>query len=290
MVPLTRGAEAVVGTLCEGLADPDVFGGTGQHSKAYAAFCILSNLFHGFQVPHPSRPATTGMSGWDERKEKVTLQTVNPRLQYRIYTAMLGVAGRGDFMGEVPTDLDTVKGWFAAWGLSVDERRTVLRLIHQGVAGKEGKVEQSAADMSTLLSTYTAADAGEAVADARSCVVAAITDPATFLYDDLLSLDPVKGLAKSDPKLFQLLTILSQGSLKEYLAFHAKEAAFVKVQRLSPSPSPPSSFYQARGLAEPGADGGGDDDEDADPDADEPGGGEERDRVRGARRRPLHAR
>lgn len=81
--------------------------------------------------------------------------------------------------------------------------------------------------MTELLTTYTAADAGSALGDARDCVRAAIGDPDTFLFDHLLNLKPVQCLEQGAPKVHKLLTVFVSGNLQEYLEFYEKEKDFV---------------------------------------------------------------
>lgn len=72
---------------------------------------VLSNLFYGF-----GGGSQTG-----------------GRQQYRIYCAMLSLAEKSGLIRSMITDLDRLQEWFDIWKLSVDEKRTCLRLLHSSL-------------------------------------------------------------------------------------------------------------------------------------------------------------
>ena len=84
--------------------------------------------------------------------------------------------------------------------------------------------------MTTLLKTYTEADAANAKDDARECVRTAIVDPKAFSFDHLLRLVAVRSLKQTDPKIHQILTLFASGQLRDYRHFIKENPNFVREQ------------------------------------------------------------
>jgi len=138
---------------------------------------------------------------------------------------MLKIAGDAGLIRRMLTDLDRLKQWFETWNVTIDERRRCLRLLHDALV-KSQQIEAPAKVMYELLSSYTTeADAATAKDDARQCIRSAIFDPGAFVFDHLLSLRPVQSL--KGEKIYDLLLIFVNGSLKDYLQFYESNKSFV---------------------------------------------------------------
>lgn len=86
--------------------------------------------------------------------------------------------------------------------------------------------ELAAEVMIELLRNYTADDGKQAKDDAKRCIVSAIADPKTFLFEPLLSLTPVISLQNSP--LHELLVIFVSGNLTNYLDFYKGHKDLIK--------------------------------------------------------------
>lgn len=198
-LPVDRALEAVQ-QFCQKLSS-EAFNGQGWSSKAGAAVRVLSNLFHGFSN--------------------------QPTWQHEIYIALVKLCARADLISELPTDVETLRKYFKAWNLSIDGERRVLRMVHEALV--EGQRTDAAAQvMIELLGTYTDADAGAAMADAKECVRTAVVDAKSFSLDQLLRLRPVMQLEKSDPQMHAVLKLFAEGTLADYRQFVAKHPGFVR--------------------------------------------------------------
>jgi len=80
--------------------------------------------------------------------------------------------------------------------------------------------------MIELLRNYTADDGKQAKDDAKRCIISAIADPKTFLFEPLLSLTPVISLQNSP--LHELLLIFVSGNLTNYLDFYKGHKDLIK--------------------------------------------------------------
>jgi len=113
------------------------------------------------------------------------------------------------------------------WGLSVSDKREVYRLLHVALI-EDQRADAAAEAMTSLLRTYTDADADLAKEDALECVRTAIVDPKSFSFDHLLRLSAVKRLEQTDNVMYNVLKIFSEGRLNDYLKFIAANPSFVK--------------------------------------------------------------
>jgi len=86
--------------------------------------------------------------------------------------------------------------------------------------------ELAAEVMIELLRNYTADDGKQAKDDAKRCIVSAIADPKTFLFEPLLSLAPVISLQNTP--LYELLVIFVSGNLSGYLDFYKGHKDLIK--------------------------------------------------------------
>ncbi|KAF7245591.1 Eukaryotic translation initiation factor 3 subunit M, partial [Varanus komodoensis] len=79
--------------------------------------------------------------------------------------------------------------------------------------------------MVELLGSYTEDNASQARVDAHRCIVRALKDPNTFLFDHLLTLKPVKFL--EGELIHDLLTIFVSAKLASYVRFYQNNKDFI---------------------------------------------------------------
>jgi len=131
------------------------------------------------------------------------------------------------------TFMDTVLSWdhmeahFRRWNLPLAQQREVLRLLHAALLSDQ-RHRDAAEVMTTLLRTYTDADAEAARDDAKECVRTAVIDPQTFNFDHLPRLSAVRRLEQSDPLMWAVLDIFVNQRLLQYKSFVAKHPDFVE--------------------------------------------------------------
>ncbi|VDM28691.1 unnamed protein product [Toxocara canis] len=193
-------AVVVVEEFCKQLTS-EKFEGLGWASNIGAAVRVLSNLFHGFNK--------------------------HPKVQHIIFVALVKLCGRARLIGDLDTNIEQINEYVKKWSLNTQHHRSLLRLIH-GALINDQRADQAAKIMTALLGTYTDADAASAVDDARECVRTAIVDPKSFCFDHLLRLSAVKLLEKSDPVMFEVLKLFSEGTLNDYRLFVSKHPNFVQ--------------------------------------------------------------
>lgn len=183
----------LIKVLCDQLTRAAEFG------KASLSMRLLHNFFHGYDIKTP--------------------------FLYDTYCAWLKVAGSNGSINLVPTDLKKVNSWMDLWGSTVDQRHTLLRLMYDAQVAC-GNSEDAAKTMIQLLGDYTEDNASQAREDAHRCIVRALADSKTYLYDHLLTLKPVKFL--EGETIFDLLNIFTSGKLEDYQKFQSENEEFLQ--------------------------------------------------------------
>lgn len=180
----------------------DKFHGQGWQSNAGVAVRILSNLYHTF---------------------------LQPEIQFTVFKHLLKCSGRARLTNyiDLASNPQKVEAACQQWGLSVSDKREVYRLLHVALI-EDQRADAAAEAMTSLLRTYTDADADLAKEDALECVRTAIVDPKSFSFDHLLRLSAVKRLEQTDNVMYNVLKIFSEGRLNDYLKFIAANPSFVK--------------------------------------------------------------
>ncbi|CAK8694496.1 eukaryotic translation initiation factor 3 subunit M-like [Clavelina lepadiformis] len=197
LFPLEKGKELVT-LLCQNL----IIG--AESGKASISLKLLHNLFHGYDPKTP--------------------------FLFNVYSTWIKVAGNSRNIQLVPTDLEQIETWLNWWKMGDDERRELLRLLY-GAHINCGKSEEAATVMVKLLESYTQEDAAKAREDAIKCIVRAIADPNTYLFDQLLALKPVKFL--EGELLYDLLNIFVSGNIHDYKEFYESNKEFVESNGMS---------------------------------------------------------
>ncbi|XP_069758784.1 eukaryotic translation initiation factor 3 subunit M isoform X1 [Narcine bancroftii] len=194
----TEKQEALTESLCEKLLK------AREGERPSLRLQLLRNLFHGMEENAPAR--------------------------YIVYCSLIKVAASCNAIQYIPSDLDQVRKWISDWNLSVDKKHHVLRLLYEALVDCK-KSDPAAKIMVELLGSYTEDNASQARVDAHRCIVRALKDQNTFLFDHLLALKPVRFL--EGELIHDLLTIFVSGKLAAYVKFYQNNKDFIDSLGLS---------------------------------------------------------
>jgi len=153
--------------------------------------------------------------------------TVDPTLQarYQLYSDIIDVAKKNKQLLLVYSGIDNLNKLLLTFGYTKKRKQSLLRQLHSALI-ENGHSELAAEVMIELLRDYTADDGKQAKDDAKRCIVSAIADPKTFLFEPLLSLAPVISLQNTP--LHELLVIFVSGNLANYLDFYKGHKDLIK--------------------------------------------------------------
>ncbi|TTI30688.1 Eukaryotic translation initiation factor 3 subunit M [Bagarius yarrelli] len=188
----TEKQEALIESLCEKLVK------FREGERPTLRMQLLSNLFHGMDENTPVR--------------------------YTVYCSLIKVAAACNAIAFIPTELDQVRKWIVDWNLTTEKKHTLLRLVYEALVDCK-KSESAAKVMVELLGSYTEDNASQARVDAHRCIVRALKDPNTFLFDHLLALKPVRFL--EGELIHDLLTIFVSAKLAAYVKFYQSNKDFI---------------------------------------------------------------
>ncbi|XP_029904433.1 eukaryotic translation initiation factor 3 subunit M [Myripristis murdjan] len=194
----TEKQEALIESLCEKLVK------FREGERPSLRMQLLSNLFHGMDENTPVR--------------------------YTVFCSLIKVAATCNAIAFIPTDLDQVRKWIIDWNLNTEKKHTLLRLVYEALVDCK-KSEAAAKVMVELLGSYTEDNASQARVDAHRCIVRALKDPNTFLFDHLLTLKPVRFL--EGELIHDLLTIFVSAKLAAYVKFYQSNKDFIDSLGLS---------------------------------------------------------
>ncbi|KAG9352103.1 hypothetical protein JZ751_020516 [Albula glossodonta] len=208
----TEKQEALIESLCEKLVK------AREGERPTLRMQLLSNLFHGMDENTPAR--------------------------YTVYCGLIKVAATCNAIAFIPTDLDQVRKWIIDWNLDTEKKHTLLRLVYEALVDCK-KSEAAAKVMVELLGSYTEDNASQARVDAHRrstfvsgdlpkksrCIVRALKDPNSFLFDHLLALKPVRFL--EGELIHDLLTIFVSAKLAAYVKFYQSNKDFIDSLGLS---------------------------------------------------------
>ncbi|KAG5839989.1 hypothetical protein ANANG_G00211360 [Anguilla anguilla] len=194
----TEKQEALIESLCEKLVK------FREGERPSLRMQLLSNLFHGMDENTPVR--------------------------YTVYCSLIKVAATCNAIAFIPTELDQVRKWITDWNLTTEKKHTLLRLVYEALVDCK-KSEAAAKVMVELLGSYTEDNASQARVDAHRCIVRALKDPNTFLFDHLLALKPVRFL--EGELIHDLLTIFVSAKLASYVKFYQNNKDFIDSLGLS---------------------------------------------------------
>ncbi|NP_001279489.1 eukaryotic translation initiation factor 3 subunit M [Callorhinchus milii] len=190
--------ESLTESLCEKLVK------AREGERPSLRLQLLSNLFHGMDENVPAR--------------------------HVVYCSLIKVAASCSAIQYIPTDLDQVRKWISDWNLTIEKKHHLLRLLYEALVDCK-KSESAAKIMVELLGSYTEDNASQARVDAHRCIVTALKDQNTFLFDHLLTLKPVRFL--EGELIHDLLTIFVSGKLSAYVKFYQNNKDFIDSLGLS---------------------------------------------------------
>lgn len=129
--------------------------------------------------------------------------------------------------------LASLDSWFQDWETDEEDQRTLLLTVAD-LASDAGDTEQSYAYLIRALRTFPSAEVSTEEARNLSlrAAKAALSNPTHFEFQDLLSLDSVQALSKSDPLWFEILEIFSSEQLDDYVDFLETNRDFVEEANL----------------------------------------------------------
>uniref|UniRef100_UPI00358E5F2D eukaryotic translation initiation factor 3 subunit M n=1 Tax=Myxine glutinosa TaxID=7769 RepID=UPI00358E5F2D len=177
---------------------------TKEAAHACLRLQLLSNLFHGIEG--------------------------NMVVRYTVYWSLIHVASSCGAIQQIPTDLEQVRKWMSEWKLTMEQKQQLLRLLYESLVDLK-KSDKASKVMVELLGSYTEENASQARDDAHRCIVRALRDPNTFLFDHLVALKPVRFL--EGELIHDLLTIFVSGRLSSYMKFYSANKDFVESLGLS---------------------------------------------------------
>ncbi|MBN3284535.1 EIF3M factor, partial [Polyodon spathula] len=192
----TEKQEALIESLCEKLVK------FREGERPSLRMQLLSNLFHGMDETSSAR--------------------------YTVYCSLIKVAATCNAIAFIPTELEQVSNNY--WNLTIEKKHTLLRLVYEALIDCK-KSDAAAKVMVELLGSYTEDNASQARDDAHRCIVRALKDPNTFLFDHLLALKPVRFL--EGELIHDLLTIFVSAKLATYIKFYQNNKDFIDSLGLS---------------------------------------------------------
>ncbi|XP_039294731.1 eukaryotic translation initiation factor 3 subunit M [Nilaparvata lugens] len=153
-------------------------------------------------------------------------QSLEPRclMRYHVYYHVVQIARQVDQVRAVFKDVDHLKLQLAPCSPSNEQMQKLLRLLHDVLISCK-QSELAAKVMQELLGTYTHENASDAREDAQRCIMAALSDPQTFLLDPLLKLKPVRFM--EGELIHDLLTVFVSEKLPDYIKFYQEHKEFV---------------------------------------------------------------
>uniref|UniRef100_A0A8C4PWH5 Eukaryotic translation initiation factor 3 subunit M n=1 Tax=Eptatretus burgeri TaxID=7764 RepID=A0A8C4PWH5_EPTBU len=177
---------------------------TKEAAHACLRLQLLSNLFHGIEG--------------------------NTVVRYAVYCSLIHLASSCGAIQQIPTELEQVRKWMSEWKLTMEQKQQLLRLLYESLVDMK-KSDKASKVMVELLGSYTEENASQARDDAHRCIVRALRDPTTFLFDHLVVLKPVRFL--EGELIHDLLTIFVSGRLSSYMKFYSANKDFVESLGLS---------------------------------------------------------
>ncbi|KAJ3193934.1 hypothetical protein HK101_003782 [Irineochytrium annulatum] len=209
---IVQANEITLPKLLKNITDPIVASESGD---AHLKLKILSNLYNSLDS--------------------------SDALRYNVLLAVIEVAAKNDELDLLIPQLAHVDNLLKGWNSSVEQKRALYQLVAKKL--KEGGLDREAFDFSLrLLRTYEGGDAATLSGAYVSSIAAETVKEAlrinTILnFEEVFGLAAVQALKKKQPKLFQLLQIFLDQTLKEYTAFAKSNKDFIKTEGLDENES-----------------------------------------------------
>lgn len=197
MIPIENGEELVT-LLC------DQFQNGANCGKANLSVKLLHNLFHGYPIKTP--------------------------FLFNVLSTWYKVGGEARPTNVIPKDLKTVQEWLENWEVTTEQRQTLLRSLYD-LQCSSGNAAEASKVMIALLEGYGDENIEQAADDARKYIIRSLADAKTYLYDEVLNLQPVATL--KGESIYQLLTIFVDGNLQDYNKFYSENEDLISSWGLS---------------------------------------------------------
>ncbi|TPX67532.1 hypothetical protein SpCBS45565_g03680 [Spizellomyces sp. 'palustris'] len=206
LIALIKDAQPeIVPKLVNSIIQPIVASGT---DKAHLRLKVLSNLYNNLESNSPVR--------------------------YDVFVAILNVAAEAGELDVLVPHLLSLDAWIAEWGVALNQRRALYLLISQKLEQSGEYTREAYEFLLKYLATFDNGDA-KALQEAKDAAIRAVKEafriPAVLDFEDLFKLQAVQALKPS--KLFDLLKIFLDESLKQYQEFVKANPGFVDEHGLS---------------------------------------------------------
>ncbi|KAI4161835.1 MAG: hypothetical protein LQ342_004526 [Letrouitia transgressa] len=157
-------------------------------------------------------------------------------IRYHVFLAVLRVVrGSGSFETLRP-QLKNLDSWISQWETDEEDQRKLYLNIAE-VASDAGEEEQSYLYLLRALRTIPPEESSTEEARKLSvrALKSALSHPAHFDFQDLIALDAIQALRKSDPTYFELLEIFNAQLLDDYNDFKDEHEDWLEAQNLNNS-------------------------------------------------------
>ncbi|MCJ1339976.1 hypothetical protein MMC09_005269 [Bachmanniomyces sp. S44760] len=153
--------------------------------------------------------------------------------RYHVFLAILRVVRSSSTFENLKSQLQNLDSWIAQWETDEEDQRK-LYLGIADVAEESGEVEQAYLYLLRALRTLTLDEASseEARSLASRALKSALSHPTHYDFQDLIALDPIQALRKSDATSFELLEIFSSELLDDYTDFKDEHDGWIEEQGL----------------------------------------------------------
>ena len=153
--------------------------------------------------------------------------------RYNVLLAMLSIVKSSSSFDTIRPQLDSLDGWFAAWGVSEAKKRALYQEVCE-IARDAGEDDLAYQYQITALRTFTSETASSS--DARKLALealkVALEAPNHFDFQDLTALDAIQALRRSDSVYFELLELFTSESLDELNDFKDEHEGWIEKEGL----------------------------------------------------------
>ncbi|KND03290.1 uncharacterized protein SPPG_02339 [Spizellomyces punctatus DAOM BR117] len=206
LIALIKDAQPeIVPKLVNSIIQPIVASGT---DKANLRLKVLSNLYNNLESNSPVR--------------------------YDVFVAILNVAAETGELDVLVPHLLSLDAWIAEWGVALNQRRALYLLISQKLEQSGEYTREAYEFLLKYLATFDNGDA-KSLQEAKDAAIRAVKEafriPTVLDFEDLFKLQAVQALKPS--KLFDLLKIFLDESLKQYQEFVKANPGFIDEHGLS---------------------------------------------------------
>ncbi|CAG8496440.1 5615_t:CDS:2 [Ambispora gerdemannii] len=158
-----------------------------------------------------------------------TLENTSP-LRYYTFLAILEIAAKNDEIDAVLPQLSHLDNWVREWAISTELVRELYLIVSERLK-EAGEIVKSYEFLLKYLKTFKDSTDLSSKEAATRAVVQAIKLPEILRFEDLLELKAIQTL--TEEKIFELLRVFLNGTLKEYREFIGKNPEIIEKYELS---------------------------------------------------------